>query len=140
MHRHHLRSPQVLKCQGSGFVLGRGLRRGWGQWGKREASGVKTQAYSRVLVFLIGGNIAGVLLLLQLLGGDHCFLVNFTLGHFGSRLDWLLLLLILALLLGAPTGAGVNAGLVAVALASSGTHRGAGIGDARPDASLLTFQ
>lgn len=72
-----------------------------------------------LLVFLIGGNITGVLLFLHLLGGDHRFLVNLTLGNFGSRLDLLRLLLILALLLRAAAGAGVHAALVAVALHSA---------------------
>lgn len=100
----------------------------------------RKQAYSGLLVFLICGNVAGILLLLHLLGGDHCLLVNFTLGHFGSGLDRLLLLLILALLLGAPAGAGVNTGLVVVALPGTCTHGRARVGDPCADAGLLTFQ
>lgn len=98
----------------------------------------RTRAYSELLVFLIGGSIATLLLLIHLLSGDHRLLVNFALGHFGSGLG--LLLVVLALLLWTPAGAGVNAGLVAVALAASWAHAGARIGDPRPDAGLLTFQ
>lgn len=94
-----------------------------------------------LLVFLIGGNI--ILLLLHLLGGDDCLLINFTLGHLATRLALLLLLLlllVLALLLGALAGAGVNAGLVVVALPHPSAHGGARVGDACPDAGLLSFQ
>ncbi len=74
------------------------------------------------------------MLLLHLLGGDHRLLINFTLGHLGSRLA--LLVLFLALPLGALAGAGVSTGLVVVAL----PRTCAGIGDPCPDAGLLTFQ
>lgn len=80
-------------------------------------------AYSRLLVFLISGNITGILLLLHLLSGDHCLLVNLSLGHLGSRLALLLLLLviILALLLGTLSRTCVNAGLVVVAWPNAST-------------------
>lgn len=113
-------------------MRGEGLRR---KTKKGEHQGSNT---GLLLVFLIGGGIAALLLLLHLLGGDHRLFVNFTLRHFSSRLR--LLLVVLALLLGAPTGAGVNAGLVAVALADGWAHAGARIGDPCPDAGLLTFQ
>lgn len=81
------------------------------------------------------------MLLLHLLGGDNSLLVNFALGHLATGLVLLLLLLLgLALLLGALARAGVNAGLVAVALPNSSTHGGAGIGDACPNAGLLSLQ
>lgn len=95
------------------------------------------QAYSRLLVFLIGGNV--VLLLLHLLGGDYCLLINFTLGHLPTGFA-LQLLVILSLLLGALARACVNAGLVAVALPRSSTYGGTGIGNACPDAGLLSLQ
>lgn len=96
------------------------------------------QAYSRLLVFLIGGNITGILLLLHLLSGDHRLLVNFTLGHLGSRLA--LLVLVLVLLLQALAGARVNAALVVVGLPDASTYGGARIGNACPDAGLFPFQ
>lgn len=80
-------------------------------------------AYSRLLIFLIGGNIAGLWLLLRLLGGDHCLLINLTLGGLASRRDLLLVLI----LLGALARAGVNAGLVVVALPTANAHSGAGV-------------
>lgn len=95
------------------------------------------QAYSRLLVFLIGGNVAGVLRLLHLLGGDHCLLINLTLGHLASRLALLLLLLVLAL--GALARAGVNTGLVVVALPDTCAH-GARVGDPCPDAGFLSLK
>lgn len=73
------------------------------------------QAYSRLLVFLIGGKITGILLLLHLLSGDHRLLVHFPLGHLASGLALLLLVPVYVLLLRALAGARVNAGLVAVA-------------------------
>lgn len=99
---------------------------------------VRNKLTYRLLVFLIGGNVAGVVLLLHLLGGgDHRLLVNFTLGHLAARLALLVLVLVL---LGALAGAGVNTGLVVVSLPSTCAHGGAGIGDACPDAGLLTLQ
>lgn len=94
------------------------------------------QAYSRLLVFLIGGNITGLLRLLDLLSGDHCLLINFTPD---SRLALLLLVILLfAFLLGALAGTSVNARLVVVALPSTCAH--GGIGDTCPDAGLFAFQ
>lgn len=119
------------------------MKKGFGFEGSEGSFRGQKPAYSGLLVFLIGGNIAAVLLLLHLLGGDHCLLVNFTLGHLGSGLALLLLLLlvlILALLLGAPAGAGVHAGLVVVALPGACAHGGAGIGDSCPNAGLLAFK
>lgn len=84
-----------------------------------------------LLVFLIGGNIIGVLLLLHLLSGDHCLLV-----HFDSGFALLLLVLFLDLLLRALGRGAVDAGLVAVALPTIG----AGTADACPDTGLLPFQ
>lgn len=120
---------RVLSADVLGFVLG---------WERKIGRGSSINRLSiNLLVFLVG-DITGVLLFLHLLGGDHGLLVN--LGHFGSRLDLLGLLLILALLLGATAGAGVHAALVAVALHSTSTPRGAGIGDPCPDAGFLAFQ
>lgn len=121
---------QVFSADVLGFVLG---------WGRKIGRGSSINRLSiNWLVFLVG-DITGVWLFLHLLGGDHCLLVNLALGHFGSRLD-LLGLLILALLLGATAGAGVHAALVAVALHSTRAPRGAGIGDPCPDAGFLAFQ
>lgn len=116
------------------------MKKGFGFEGSEGSFRGQKPAYSGLLVFLIGGNIAAVLLLLHLLGGDHRLLVNFTLGHLGPGLALLLLVLVLALLLGAPAGAGVHAGLVVVALPGTCAHGGARIGDPCPDAGLLAFE
>lgn len=114
------------------------MKRGVGLQGKGKLQGSKTGLQYRLLVFLIGANVAGVLLLLHLLGGDHRLLINFTLGHLASGL--VLLVLVLALPLGALAGAGVSTGLVVVALPRTCAHGWAGIGDPCPDAGLLPFQ
>lgn len=84
------------------------------------------------------------MLLLHLLSGDHCLLIDFTLGHLASRFAWrlllLLLLLLVLILLGALAGAGVNARLVVVALPKTGAEGGAGVADACPNAGLLPFE
>lgn len=116
------------------MLLGWGMKR-YGFARQREDLGVNTRL--KLLVFLIGGNV--VLLLLHLLGGDYCLLINFTLGHLPTGFA-LQLLVILSLLLGALARACVNAGLVAVALPRSSTYGGTGIGDACPDAGLLSLQ
>lgn len=127
----NINDRQVFSADVLGFVLG---------WERKIGQGSSINRLSiNLLVFLVG-DITGVLLFLHLLGGDHCLLVNLALGHFGSRLDLLGLLLILALLLRTPAGAGVHAALVAVALHSTCTPRGAGIGDPCPDAGFLAFQ